>query len=578
MWDTSCPDWEDRILNGRSLVPDLPLIQSQVETSARIFRRLRLPNVAGQPRRGDVCAEFLYPIVAAVFGSYDPVQNVRYINEFFMMIPKGNDKTGTAAAIGLVWALMNRRVGAEAVIIAPSKTIADRGFSDASGAIKADPELEKVFYPPSVHQRKITHRMSEASISVIAADTTAATGGRQALTIVDETHELSLNSQASAIMTELRGAIGKSPDNLMMQITTQSKKPPSGMFRAELEMARDVRDGKIRLPLLPILYELPKRLTADGGWKKRAFWHLVNPNIGYSLQMSFIETQFLAAERKDLAAQALFASQHLNVEIGVGLSTDGWVGALYWLGAEDPELSRGAIRKAYPDAGEDELSFLQLQELCDRCEVLTMGVDGGGLDDLLGVAVVGREYGTGRWLLWGRAMAAPIALERNKANLPDYEQFQMEGDLIVSDLPADMDDLDLLIEFLDGTGKLATVSVDPACVDDIAEVCAKHDITEENGRFVGERQGIGLMKAIKTVERKLFAKKLLHCGQALMRWCAGNARVRLTSAAMLIEREASGKAKIDPLMAAFNAIMGMTANPEPPRKTSVYEERGIIIL
>ncbi len=518
----------------------------------------------GKPTRGEVCGPYIYPINSAIFGSYDPVAHEQIIKEFFLMIPKGNDKTGTAATVAVEWCILNVKPEAKLRIVAPSKKIADGSFDYAAGIIRADPELEKVFYPPKYHTREIEMRGTGASIEVMAADTSAATGGKQTVTVIDELHELAENSQAEAIMTEIRGAIGKARDNWMLTITTQSKKPPKGIFKTELAKARAVRDGKLQLPMLPVLYELPARLAKDHGWKNKAFWHLVNPNLGRSIQMSYLETELLEKEGLGDAALALFASQHFNVEIGVGLSTDGWAGALYWQAAEMPALSRESIRSGYPLASEDEISFLQLQEMVERCEVLTVGIDGGGLDDLLGIAVVGREYLTGRWLVWGRAIAAPIALERHKGNTADYDDFQKDGDLVVVEMPEDMLELDVLIEFLESTGKLATVSVDPQCVDDIKEICAEHDITEENGRFVGERQGIGLMKAIKTAERKLASKTLLHCGQALMRWCAGNARVRLTSAAMLIEREASGKGKIDPLMAMFDAIMGMTADPEPP--------------
>jgi phage terminase large subunit-like protein len=54
------------------------------------------------------------------------------------------------------------------------------------------------------------------------------------------------------------------------------------VFKTELEMARSVRDGKIKLPLLPVLYELQARITKDGGWKERKLWPLVNPNLGRS--------------------------------------------------------------------------------------------------------------------------------------------------------------------------------------------------------------------------------------------------------------------------------------------------------
>ena len=47
-------------------------------------------------------------------------------------------------------------------------------------------------------------------------------------------------------------------------------------------------------------------------------------------------------------------------------------------------------------------------------------------------------------------------------------------------------------------------------------------------------------------------------GQSLMAWAVGNARVEPKGNAILVTKQASGSAKIDPLMAAFNAIALMS--------------------
>ena len=46
-----------------------------------------------------------------------------------------------------------------------------------------------------------------------------------------------------------------------------------------------------------------------------------------------------------------------------------------------------------------------------------------------------------------------------------------------------------------------------------------------------------------------------------MAWCVGNAKVEPRANSILITKQASGFAKIDPLMALFDAVSLMALNP-----------------
>ena len=125
------------------------------------------------------------------------------------------------------------------------------------------------------------------------------------------------------------------------------------------------------------------------------------------------------------------------------------------------------------------------------------------------------------------------------------------------------------MEKVKGTKKLAGVGVDAIGIGGIVDALAKIGVTQEAKLLAGVRQGISLMGAIKTVERKLVDGSFKHGGQALMTWCAGNARIVPTPTGMRIARDDSGYGKIDQLMALFNASALMATNPMAQKRPEV---------
>jgi phage terminase large subunit-like protein len=550
MWNTACPDWEQRILTGQSLVPELPLFEAEAAKALRVFKRLRLPDVIGTPTLGEVCGEWFYPIVAALFGSYDPRTNTRHIQEIFQLIPKGNSKSSNGGAVMLTAIILNRRPEAEFLFIAPTMEIASIAYKQAKGTIKLDNELCKLFQVQD-HIRKITHRQSGATLQIKAADTEVITGSKAVGTMIDETHVFAKKSNAKDVFIELRGALTKRSDGFLFQTTTQSKQPPSGVFASELEMARKVRDGKIKMPMLPVLYELPDRLAKNDGWKNRKYWPMVNPNLGRSTSEEFLAREVLRAEEEGQSSLALIASQHFNVQIGISLRSDGWAGAEVW----ERGIERG----------------LSLDKILARSEVVTIGVDGGGLDDLLGVALIGREKGTKRWLGWAHALISDIGIDRRKANAAHYDRFEREGSLtkfayMRPETQAIAQPLNIqyvvdLVEKVQRLGLLAQVGVDAAGIGAIVDALGEIGVTQDAAKLDAVRQGIALMGAVKSIEIKLADYSFRHDGSEMMKWCVGNIKVVPTPTAMRIARDESGYGKVDPFMALANAAHLMCLNP-----------------
>jgi phage terminase large subunit-like protein len=61
-----------------------------------------------------------------------------------------------------------------------------------------------------------------------------------------------------------------------------------------------------------------------------------------------------------------------------------------------------------------------------------------------------------------------------------------------------------------------------------------------------------------------------------MAWSVGNAMIETKRNNIYVTKHAAGTAKIDPLMALFDAVSLMALNPEG--SASVYETRGAIVF
>lgn len=87
-WTTALPDWQERIVAGKSLIPCPPLFKSPSNIALRVFKELTLVDVLGCPKIGDVTREWVYEFVSVIFGAYDPTAKKRLIKEFFLLISK----------------------------------------------------------------------------------------------------------------------------------------------------------------------------------------------------------------------------------------------------------------------------------------------------------------------------------------------------------------------------------------------------------------------------------------------------------------------------------------------------------
>lgn len=556
-WSTACRDWQTRIVAGGSLVPCKPLFPAEAQNAAEVFKALRVVDVAGSPTFGEIAEGWILEFVAAIFGAYDAEAGKRLIREFFLSISKKNGKSTLAAGIMLTALIRNWRQSNELLILAPTIEAAQNSFKPAADMVRADPELHAAdggFLHIQDHLRTITHLKTKATLKVVAADSATVVGKKAAFVLIDELWELGKQPKADSMLREATGGLVSRPEGFVISITTQSDAAPAGVFKDKLDYARQVRDGAAKdRKFLPVIYEFPKAMIEAESYLDPGNFYVTNPNLGRSVSAEWLQDELRKEVAKGPDTRNVFLAKHLNIEIGLNLRANRWPGSEFWRRAEDASL-----------AG--------LETVLDRSEVVVVGIDGGGLDDLFGLSVLGRERETKRWLSWSHAWCHEGVLQRRKSIAAQLEDYRKRGELtIVDDELADISGIVEIIADIKDRGLLAAVAVDPAGLGEFTDALAEIEITAENGLLKGAPQGYAMMNSIKTAERKLANGTLRHAPSTLMDWCVGNLKIEPLATAIRATKANAGDAKIDPVMALFDAVTVMATNPQPTG-TSIYDD------
>ena len=559
-WSTALPDWEKRIVAGESLMPCKPLNQDVADIALKIFDQLILVDMIGSPAAGDVTREWAREFIAAIFGAYDTVSQERLITEFFLLISKKNTKSTLAAGIMMIALILNERMSADLAIIAPTKEVANNSYTPARDMIAADPELTAIFNV-SDHTRTITHLGTNATLKVYAAESDTLGGSKFSYVLFDEVWLFGKRANAASMVREATGGLASRPEGFVIYLSTMADEQPAGIFKQKLDYARGVRDGKIVDPqFLGLLYEFPQKYIDDELYLNPDNWYITNPNLGASVSVKFLEREFKKATDEGKDELQDFTAKHLNVQIGISLRANRWAAVEFWEAAAAP------------------VPFT-LEELIEASEVITIGIDGGGLDDLLGFAAVGRlpivlrEYEDSitkqkvqikPWWVWTRAWCHKIALERRQSIAPTLEGFAKDGDLIiVENIGDETEQVAQLCKQVEDSGKLDQIGLDPLGIGTLIEELDAVEIPSD--KIIGVSQGFKMSGYIKTSEIKIAKKQLIHASQPMMTWSVGNARTVVRGSGTMISKAESGTAKIDPVIGMLNAVALMSLNPEPPK-------------
>ena len=319
----------------------------------------------------------------------------------------------------------------------------------------------------------------------------------------------------------------------MITVTTHADTPPSGFWADELKKARAVRDGEVQLAgYAPVLYEPPKALLDDDqAIYDPKTWAFGNPNLDVSVSGEWLEKSFEDAKLAGNDEVNRWLSQHANIEVKTHRLVDAaWSAAKLWPAAKSKLVA-------------------DLDDLLDAAEYLTLGIDGGGLDDLLSLCVIGKLQG-GKWVAWQKSWIQVKGVATRSGNEGLYSDFESAGDLDICNAGDDVEGLVQLISYINSRADVFAVGVDPAGIAaEIAAQLVSAGIPRE--KLVQVPQGFRLGPAMISIGRRLNENKLHHTGQPLFDWAMSNAQ--LNERGFLSKADTHGK--IDPVIALLCAAM-----------------------
>lgn len=555
---TACPDWHEKLEAGQIPISDAVLdayaYTDEAERAVRVFSRLRLGDVVGNPTTIEAGCDWFLPIVRVLFGSLDPRTDERAIREIMCLTPKKCGKTTFAALLILVDLLICKTPRQSWLLIAPTVDSAKLAFNQMKAAVELDPALSAVLDVSGglgTSPMRIRNRRTGGLVTIRPFDARSLTGVRQN-TMCDELHLLSELSGADRAFGQARGALMSDSRSFSFWITTQSERPPKGIFRQQLDRGRATRSGENDDPsFLFVAYEPDATDKPDDP----ETWKLVIPPSA-PIKISDMQRAYSSAVAAGESEKHRWLSQHVNVEIGTSVQEEGWPVARYWDRLTDPDLRP---------------TFESMRTALDRCTHCTIGIDVGGSDDMSSVCMLFMDENDRDdvWRVTSRAWLTTDGLALRPQFGGDWSDLMDEGTL--SRLEHVGDDIDAVLELVrtvHEAGKLAGIGIDPYGAADLVRALqiylGETDDTPEGERYIhGIAQNFTLTAPILSMERKAGAGKLRHDGSKLLRMAIGNA--------VLVPRGISGVGferraarKIDPLMAMTNAAAcALIPRPEP---------------
>lgn len=478
-------------------------------------------------------------LIRDIFGIVKPDGN-RQFRTAFVEICKKVGKSELAAAVALYLLYADNEPSAEVYGAAADRQQASIVFDVAKQMIEMSPALMKRSKLMGATKR-IVNYSNAGYYQVLSAEVGGKHGFSVSGLVFDEIHTQP-NRQLYDVLT--KGSSDARQNPLHFIITTAGNDRHSIAYELHTK-AVDILEGR---RVDPTFYPVVYGLKDDEDWEDEENWYKVNPSLGYTVDIERLRDAYREAKQNP-ADEITFKWLRCNMWVS---STVAWIpDAIYMRGNESIEAASLEGRDCYA------------------------GLDLSSTGDITALVLIfpPRDENEKYVLLPYFWIPEETIPRRVKANSVPYDIWEKQGYIMSTEGNViHYDFIEKFIMYLSEKYHILEIAVDRWNATQMIQ-----NLEGEGFTIVPFGQGFSSMSApTKEFYRLLMEGRIIHGGNPVLRWMAGNVVIDTDPAGNIKVTKAKSKEKIDGIVAAIMALDRCIR--QEGQSGSVYDERGLLVF
>ena len=478
-------------------------------------------------------------LIRDIFGIVKPDGN-RQFRTAYVEICKKVGKSELAAAVALYLLYADNEPSAEVYGAAADRQQASIVFDVAKQMVEMSPALMKRSKLMGATKR-IVNYSNAGYYQVLSAEVGGKHGFSVSGLVFDEIHTQP-NRQLYDVLT--KGSSDARQNPLHFIITTAGNDRHSIAYELHTK-AVDILEGR---RVDPTFYPVVYGLKDDEDWEDEENWYKVNPSLGYTVDIERLRDAYREAKQNP-ADEITFKWLRCNMWVS---STVAWIpDAIYMRGNESIEAASLEGRDCYA------------------------GLDLSSTGDITALVLIfpPRDENEKYVLLPYFWIPEETIPRRVKANSVPYDIWEKQGYIMSTEGNViHYDFIEKFIIYLSEKYHILEIAVDRWNATQMIQ-----NLEGEGFTIVPFGQGFSSMSApTKEFYRLLMEGRIIHGGNPVLRWMAGNVVIDTDPAGNIKVTKAKSKEKIDGIVAAIMALDRCIR--QEGQSGSVYDERGLLVF